>query len=108
MRHIHSAILCALTLAASWEVPEVLDLPDPSHTVVESYADGWAWSVPLSASRRFVASWESVPHFDLAGLYTDARLAKELLDWEPTYTDVKSIVETAWRWHKSHPNGYRS
>jgi len=39
-------------------------------------------------------------------LVADARLAKELLGWEPKYTDVKSMVETAWKWHQSHPNGY--
>ncbi|MEZ5421368.1 MAG: tryptophan 7-halogenase [Vicinamibacterales bacterium] len=29
--------------------------PDPSHTLLESYADGWGWSVPLSADRRALA-----------------------------------------------------
>ena len=28
------------------------------------------------------------------------------LAWRPRYTDLRPIVETAWRWHKSHPNGY--
>ena len=39
-------------------------------------------------------------------LTADASLARKLLDWEPKYMDVKSIVETAWNWHKSHPQGY--
>ncbi|TWT83731.1 UDP-glucose 4-epimerase [Planctomycetes bacterium CA13] len=39
-------------------------------------------------------------------LVADARLAKELLGWEPKYMDVKSMVETAWKWHQSHPHGY--
>jgi UDP-glucose 4-epimerase len=43
---------------------------------------------------------------DPSKLIADASLARERLDWTPTYTDVKSIVETAWRWHRSHPNGY--
>ncbi|MFK8114886.1 MAG: UDP-glucose 4-epimerase GalE [Rubripirellula sp.] len=41
-------------------------------------------------------------------LIADARLAKQLLGWEPKYMDVKSIVETAWAWHQSHPRGYAS
>ncbi|TWU55660.1 UDP-glucose 4-epimerase GalE [Rubripirellula reticaptiva] len=41
-------------------------------------------------------------------LVADARLAKELLGWEASYTDVKSIIETAWKWHQSHPKGYAS
>lgn len=28
------------------------------------------------------------------------------LGWKPRYTDLHSIVETAWRWHQSHPRGY--
>src|SRR6056297_174040 len=39
-------------------------------------------------------------------LVADARLAKERLGWVPQYTDVTSIVETAWKWHRSHPHGY--
>lgn len=32
--------------------------------------------------------------------------AKEILAWEPKYTDIKDIIATAWKWHESHPNGY--
>jgi len=28
------------------------DVTDPTHTVVETYEDGWAWSVPISATTR--------------------------------------------------------
>jgi UDP-glucose 4-epimerase len=28
------------------------------------------------------------------------------LAWRPRYKDLKSIIETAWRWHESHPRGY--
>jgi UDP-glucose-4-epimerase GalE len=28
------------------------------------------------------------------------------LGWRPRYTDLKSIVETAWHWHRTHPRGY--
>ena len=43
---------------------------------------------------------------DPSELVADASLAKEVLGWTPRYTDVKSIVQTAWRWHQSHPRGY--
>jgi UDP-glucose 4-epimerase len=43
---------------------------------------------------------------DPSELVADAGLAKQVLGWEPKYMDVKSIVETAWRWHQSHPHGY--
>ncbi len=45
---------------------------------------------------------------DPSKLIADARLAKEILGWTPAYTDVRSIVETAWKWHQGHPNGYAS
>jgi len=28
------------------------------------------------------------------------------LSWKPRYGDVDTIVETAWRWHESHPEGF--
>ncbi|MEO1617436.1 MAG: NAD-dependent epimerase/dehydratase family protein, partial [Planctomycetota bacterium] len=41
-------------------------------------------------------------------LIADARLAEKVLGWKTQYNDVRSIVETAWNWHKHHPNGYTS
>ena len=34
------------------------------------------------------------------------KIQKEL-GWRPRYTDIKTIVETAWNWHKAHPKGYK-
>jgi len=36
---------------------------------------------------------------------TPEKVAREL-GWSPRYPDIDSIVETAWRWHASHPDGY--
>lgn len=35
------------------------------------------------------------------------RIASEL-GWSPRYTDIRTIVETAWRWFATHPDGYGS
>lgn len=43
-----------VALAAMWECAEGWGDADPTHTVVESYDDGWGWSVPCSPSRRLV------------------------------------------------------
>jgi len=32
--------------------------------------------------------------------------AKNILKWNPKYTNIEHIIETAWRWHSKHPNGY--
>lgn len=33
------------------------------------------------------------------------RLRQEL-GWRPRYPDLRDIVQSAWDWHKAHPNGY--
>lgn len=43
-----------VALVGRWRHP-AWPLDDPSHTLLESYADGWAWSVPLDARDRAVA-----------------------------------------------------
>lgn len=32
--------------------------------------------------------------------------AKTILGWNPQYTDVETIISSAWQWHQSHPHGY--
>lgn len=32
--------------------------------------------------------------------------ARSILDWEPQSSDLKTIVQTAWNWHRHHPNGF--
>jgi UDP-glucose 4-epimerase len=33
------------------------------------------------------------------------KISREL-GWKPKFPDLQSIVETAWRWHRDHPDGY--
>jgi hypothetical protein len=42
-------------LLGAWERPH-WDLTDESHTVVETYDDGWAWSIPVSPTVRHVGT----------------------------------------------------
>ena len=34
--------------------------------------------------------------------------ARSELGWSPRFEEIDEIVRTAWNWHHSHPNGYRS
>lgn len=43
---------------------------------------------------------------DPPALIADASLAADVLGWKPRYTEIEPIVETAWRWHRTHPRGY--
>lgn len=45
---------------------------------------------------------------DPACLIADSTLAQRSLHWTPKYVAIDQIVETAWRWHSSHPRGYKS
>ena len=42
-----------LALVGVWQRPAGWGLDDETHTLVESYEDGWAWSVPVSRSVRY-------------------------------------------------------
>ena len=43
---------------------------------------------------------------DPATLIASSAKAKKELGWQPEYADLKTIVESAWIWHKNHPHGY--
>jgi UDP-glucose 4-epimerase len=43
---------------------------------------------------------------DPAVLIASSRLIKEELGWTPRFSDLRTIVETALAWHRSHPGGY--
>lgn len=45
---------------------------------------------------------------DPPALIADASAALDILDWKPKYTSIEAIIQTAWRWHSSHPRGYAS
>jgi UDP-glucose 4-epimerase len=43
---------------------------------------------------------------DAAALVADNSRITAELGWAPEYTNLASIVETAWAWQRSHPHGY--
>jgi UDP-glucose 4-epimerase len=45
---------------------------------------------------------------DPAILVASSEKAKQKLKWNPQYINLETIIETAWKWHKNHPNGYNS
>jgi UDP-glucose-4-epimerase GalE len=44
---------------------------------------------------------------DPAALVAAADNVQRDLGWQPRYTELRPIVETAWNWHKNHPKGYK-
>ena len=43
---------------------------------------------------------------DPATLVASSDKAKTILGWEPHYANIYTILETAWKWHRAHPNGF--
>ncbi|WP_339054536.1 UDP-glucose 4-epimerase GalE [Fusobacterium animalis] len=43
---------------------------------------------------------------DPARLIASSKKAIDELKWKPKYDKLEQIIETAWNWHKNHPNGY--
>ena len=39
-------------------------------------------------------------------LYADPTAIGTALGWQASYRGIEPIIETAWRWHRTHPNGY--
>lgn len=39
-------------------------------------------------------------------LVAQAGAVQQRLNWRPQYTDIARTIETAWNWHRTHPNGY--
>jgi flavin-dependent dehydrogenase len=66
-----------VALCGIWRNGQGWKLPDASHTLVEAYPDGWAWSVPLSPSERYVAFMVDPQRKSLSAAYL-AELAKTL------------------------------
>jgi UDP-glucose 4-epimerase len=43
---------------------------------------------------------------DAPALYADSTLARRELGWKVKFGDIESIVDTAWKWHSTHPKGF--
>jgi UDP-glucose-4-epimerase GalE len=93
---------------------KALELLRPGEGLKLNLGTGRGYSVRevIDACRR--ASGHAIPARsaprrpgDPAELIADSSLAKQVLGWTPKYTDIDAIVETAWRWHQSHPHGYQ-
>lgn len=45
---------------------------------------------------------------DPSRLIAVADKARQVLGWQPQHPDLDSIIQSAWQWHSTHPNGYES
>jgi len=43
---------------------------------------------------------------DPSRLVAEASKARQVLGWQPEYTELEAIIQSAWDWHQAHPRGY--
>jgi len=67
-----------LALVGRWRRAGGWDEADRTHTLIESYADGWAWSVPISDEVRCVTAMVDPRETELDRGDLDAMLRREL------------------------------
>jgi UDP-glucose 4-epimerase len=39
-------------------------------------------------------------------LIASSEMIRRELGWKPQYPNLRDIIESAWKWHRAHPNGY--
>jgi UDP-glucose 4-epimerase len=44
---------------------------------------------------------------DPGALFADNTRARQVLGWQPAY-GIEAIIESAWKWHSTHPDGFTS
>lgn len=44
---------------------------------------------------------------DPPALYASGEKARRELGWNPTHSDIETIIRDAWAFHKTHPEGGR-
>ncbi len=57
--------------------------------------------------KEFRVDMEPRREGDPARLVADSGKARQLLGWSPKKDDLGVIIESAWKWHTGHPNGFQ-
>lgn len=68
------------------------------HEVIEAAREVTGHAIPVIESPRRPG--------DPAVLIASSGKIRRELGWQPKFADLKSILESAWQWHRAHPDGY--
>ena len=66
--------------------------------VIETVARIAGKAIPVKIAERRAG--------DPAVLIGSSQKAMKELGWNPRFDDLRTIIETAWKWHRTHPIGY--
>ncbi|MBN1972000.1 MAG: UDP-glucose 4-epimerase GalE [Sedimentisphaerales bacterium] len=104
--YVHIEDLCRAHLLALKKLDNIQELRcnlgnERGHSVREVIE-----TVKKISGRNFKAVEVDRRAGDPPVLTADAKKAKTELGWKVQKPDLEEIVETAWKWHSEHPNGY--
>lgn len=68
------------------------------HEILEAARSVTGHPIPADEGPRRVG--------DPARLVATSEMIQSQLGWEPTHSSLEEIMQSAWEWHQSHPNGY--
>jgi len=87
-------------------------LESAGNTIACNIGTGNGTSVKQLLEMTALVTKREVPHTigarrdgDPVSVFADATLARKVLNWQPTH-DLRSIIESAYNWHSTHPNGF--
>ena len=93
-----------IALVGAWQRADAWPVPDDTHTLIESYDDGWVWSVPLGNNIRHVAAMVDPQRSGLArgGSKKDVYLAEIRKTREfSRLTSDATLIDGPWGWDAS-------
>lgn len=66
-------------------------------------------SIPiLETDRTLPTNCYGETKLSMEKMFKWASKAKTILGWNPQFADLETIIDTAWKWHQSHPHGYET
>jgi len=104
--YIHIADLVSAHLLA-------LDALSKHDRLIYNVGSGRGYSVKEVIETARAVTGHKIPHVesarregDPARLVASSEKIRRELGWSPQYDTLRKILESAWEWHRSHPNGY--
>ena len=93
-----------IALVGEWQRTDAWPVPDDTHTLIESYDDGWVWSVPIGNNVRHVAAMVDPQRSGLArgGSKKHVYLAEIRKTREfSRLTSDATLIDGPWGWDAS-------
>jgi len=89
------------------------DAAENSSPLIYNLGNGHGFSVRQVVEVARKATGHPIPAIesprragDPAVLIASSEKIRRDLGWQPKYLDLETIVESAWQWHSTHPDGY--